>query len=455
MAVPVVANYFLAMGAIQALNHLLGRGANQQAFDQREAFHARQMSLEERRLVLQETQIHNAERAQRAEFQHREQMQRKGQSLDHEMRNWPLVNTPENYEALADRPHHLVMAMIPPRVPSSWSGGEIAQMYDAAVGEILGARYNPNDPVRPVTCLGGGWMRDGIRSQAALEMLHHRAPQVPVALLQVDYHHDALHLMIGCSGFSPQREEAYPVFSKSGQLSFREIGAEAARLEAEKYREALKTIEQGGSVDLTLFRTVPVNVAMANLENDLDASLTPFFQISQENLLDAVAMLEPALQIAAAGLADFFHWNRSGAIPALPGLLPSILEKFPAAIADDLTAKVLHQYEETYCFCADQAPGKDSAMRLLELAHALASPEVRKLRPGMGKSMADAAVAHFLAANHVPLGTGLIDWLKEQNTGAYRPFLKLLVKVWTAIGDETSAAELSRLLPRNVRINTG
>ena len=68
MPIPVVANYFLAMGAIQTLNHLLGRGANRLAFAQRAAFHAQQMTLEERRLALQESQIYRAEQARREEL---------------------------------------------------------------------------------------------------------------------------------------------------------------------------------------------------------------------------------------------------------------------------------------------------------------------------------------------------------------------------------------------------
>jgi hypothetical protein len=407
MVIPIgILQYMLAMTAVQSINHLLTRGATEKAHQQRERFHAEHLNIEERRLRLQEAQSANAANAQTHEFQHRERLQRLAQSHDHDLRNWPLSTSPSDFADLgASRLDTPVIAFIPPKINDPFPGcQEIAPRCEDWIRQILDKGYGANDPSRPITFLGGGWQKESCRSEAALEMLYRRAPETPIAVLQLDYFDRKLHLLIGCSGFGPRGNRALPMMSKGGEAALWENSAEAARQEAQKLQEVVVAIQANKTVDLAAIRSLSVNLALLELEKQQGKLPDHFIQVNPLHLQEGTRAVGPALQIAAAGLADFFHWTRRGTVPLLPSLLPAIAANFPAQMSADLTTQTLDQYEAPYCFQADRYPGMDSAIRLLRLAKGFSSPDIMSIRPAAAARISDAAIAHFLSAQNAPRG---------------------------------------------------
>jgi hypothetical protein len=438
--------YGTAMVTAQMCNHLLSRKDNAKNYDQRERFHTDQMKNDERRMQLQEQQGRNAAAAQARELAHREMLQCAGQSLDHEIKHWPLAIPPQHLQRMiTDRPRTPMIVFAPPRLPDAWPNEQVRAIIESHIREAL-VGYGSNDGLRPTTYLGGSWLQGSARGESALELLYGRLPALPLILLQMDYYADGLHLLVGCSGFAPPNMRSHPIVSPSVGGSLLEHMAQAARIDAKRLQSVLRASNAGGPSDAALLGPERQNTAVMELETAHSLRLDRHFRLSQEYVLEGVQAFGAAIQIAVQALADFYHWTHRRATPLSPDLLPRIAARFPQHLHHQLTQLMLRQYTSTYCLHAEQTPGFDAAGHLLTLSESLAREPVARFTTGASMRVLQASFRSYLQARQLSQDLSLGNFIR----GAYQPadasFLRRMARVMRASPQPRAGLELEAAL---------
>jgi hypothetical protein len=283
---------------------------------------------------------------------------------------------------------------------------------------------------RPVIFLDGrGWRREAPRGGTALAYLFHRAPRVPTAAIQLDTIDHHLHLKVGCFGFGPAGVITRPTFSESGEVSLLEHAAGVARRDADRWRTILSKLPAGANIDLTRIGADFANLALFDLEVQTGEKLDEYYRTTPAHIREGARVVGPALQLVAAGLADFFHLTRHGASPCLPMLLPSIAAGFPTETVQALSQDIIKHYETMYCLQAQDA-GRRGADLLLDLAAGLAAMEDRLRDRSAVTRVLKSAVSTFLADRGCPAETSLVTYARERATSADAPFLAKVARIW-------------------------